>query len=178
MSNKEIGLFYGSDTGATEHVTELIVNKLGEDLVETHDVYKAKVEQFEPYNKLILGLSTWFDGDLQSDWENFFEEFKKIDFTGKKVAIFGLGDQMGYGEYFIDGVGILGQAVAENGGEIIGVWPTEGYDFEESVAEFEPGWFMGLALDEDNQREMTEERVDAWLAQITEEFPLVTANAV
>ena len=85
---------------------------------------------------------------------------------------------MGYGEYFIDGVGILGQAVAENGGEIIGVWPTEGYDFEESVAEFEPGWFMGLALDEDNQREMTEERVDAWLAQITEEFPLVTANAV
>ena len=153
MTHSKIGLFYGSDTGSTEHVTDLIVKKLGKDLVETYDVYNAKASQFEPYNKLILGLSTWFDGDLQSDWEGFFEEFKQIDFTGKKVAIFGLGDQAGYGEYFIDGVGSLGQVVAENGGEIIGVWSTEGYDYEASVAEFEEGWFMGLAVDEDNQRE-------------------------
>ena len=174
----KIGLFYGSDTGATEHVADLIIAAIGEDLIDRKDIYKAEKADLEKYDRLILGLSTWFDGDLQSDWEDFFEEFKTIDFTGKKVAIFGLGDQMGYGEFFIDGVGILGKVVAENGGEIIGVWPTEGYDYEESVAEFEPGWFMGLAIDEDNQRDMTEERVNTWVEQIREEFPLVDQSTV
>lgn len=168
-----IGLFYGSDTGATEYIKDLIVGELGEDTIDVFDAYKVKKEDFEPYDKIIIGLSTWFDGDLQSDWDNFFEEFKTIDFTGKKVALFGLGDQIGYGEYFIDGVGILGNVIAANGGEVIGVWPTDGYDYEASVAEFEPGWFMGLAIDEDNQRDLTHDRVSDWIEQIREEFPLV-----
>lgn len=168
-----IGLFYGSDTGATEYIKDLIVGELGEDTIDVFDAYKVKKEDFEPYDKIIIGLSTWFDGDLQSDWDNFFEEFKTIDFTGKRVALFGLGDQIGYGEYFIDGVGILGNVIAENGGEVIGVWPTDGYDYEASAAEFEPGWFMGLAIDEDNQRDLTQDRVSAWIEQIREEFPLV-----
>ena len=172
MSNDNIGMFYGSDTGATEYAAELITEAFEGVDIQKKDIYKASTTDFEPYDKLILGLSTWFDGDLQSDWEDFFQKFKTIDFTAKKVAIFGLGDQMGYGEFFIDGVGILGQEVLNQGGEIIGVWSTEGYDYEESVAEFEPGWFMGLALDEDNQRDMTESRVQQWVVQLIEEFEI------
>lgn len=89
-----------------------------------------------------------------------------------------MGDQIGYGEFFVDGVGILGRVIAENGGEIIGVWSTESYDYQESVAEFESGWFMGLAIDEDNQRDMTQDRVNTWVEQIKEEFPLVDETAV
>lgn len=155
----------------------MIAEALGKDIVEMHDMYKVKKQDFEKYEKLIFGLSTWFDGDLQSDWDNFFEQFKTLDFNGKTVALFGLGDQVGYEEYFIDGVGILGNVIAENGGEIIGVWPTEGYDYLESVAEFEAGWFMGLAIDEDNQKELTQGRIEQWVKQVKEEFPVLMANA-
>lgn len=167
---EKIGLFYGSDTGYTEGVAMQIEDLLGKNKVEVHDIYEGRPELFEQYEHIIIGLSTWHDGQLQSDWDIFFNDFKKINFENKVVAFFGLGDQIGYAEYFIDGVGLLAEVVYENGGEIIGVWPTEGYDFESSKAEFQEGWFLGLAIDEDNQSGLTEERVQAWIAQIKEEF--------
>ncbi len=169
----KIGLFYGSDTGQTEEVANYIVDKLGKNLVDIKDIATAKPSDFNLYDKIILGLSTWFDGDLQSDWEVFYNEhFKKIDFTGKTVAIFGLGDQYGYADYYIDGVGILAETVMENGGELIGTWPTEGYEHTASKAELEGGMFAGLALDQDNQADLTYSRLDKWLEQIKGEFRL------
>ena len=73
------------------------------------------LSELDNYEFLILGLSTWFDGDLQSDWEGLFDTFKRIKFSGKKVAIYGVGDQIGYSEFFVDGIGILGKIVVENG---------------------------------------------------------------
>ncbi len=173
MMNDKIGLFYGSDTGYTEGVAQQIQEILGDELVSIHDIRRAKPEDFVPYTRIVIGLSTWHDGELQSDWDTFYEDFKTIDFAGKTVAFFGLGDQVGYEEYFIDGVGILGEVVYENGGEIIGVWPTEGYAYEASKAEFEEGWFLGLAIDEDNQPELTVERVQLWTQQVMEEFGIL-----
>ena len=170
---EKIGVFYGSDTGSTEVVKDLIVKEIGKEFVHEIDAYQIKVSDFKDFDKIIIGLSTWYDGDLQSDWESFFEDFQTIDFTGKKVAIFGLGDQYGYAEYFVDGIGILGEVILANGGELFGVWPTAGYDYEESKAEFQQGWFMGLAVDEDNQRELTPERVKVWVNQVLEEFEFV-----
>ncbi len=170
---EKIGLFYGSDTGQTEEVANYIVDKMGRNLVEIHDIATTKPSDFDKYKKIILGLSTWFDGDLQSDWEVFYKDhFKKINFTGKKIAIFGLGDQYGYADYFVDGIGILAETVVENGGELIGLWPTEGYEHNQSKAELEGGFFAGLALDQDNQADLTYPRVDKWIAQITREFGL------
>ncbi|CAM1341693.1 flavodoxin [Tenacibaculum amylolyticum] len=165
-----IGLIYGSDTGMTEEVTHNLIDisNLDIDVIEAEVVKKS---DFNRYNKLILGLSTWYDGDLQSDWENFFDEFETIDFSGKTVALYGLGDQYGYGEYFIDGVGILATTIIQNGGTVIGKWPIEGYDFTESKAKIEEeDLFYGLALDEDNQPELTGDRLQQWVAQIEEEF--------
>lgn len=166
----KVGLIYGSDTGMTEEVTHSIVDlcSLDIDVIEADVV---KVSDFDRYDKLILGLSTWYDGDLQSDWEMFFDDFKTIDFQGKKVALFGLGDQYGYGEYFIDGVGILAEIILENGGKITGYWPTKGYDYTESKAEItDENLFYGLALDEDNQPELTPERLKKWILQVEEDF--------
>lgn len=174
---KKIGLFYGSDTGYTEGVANQIVELMGTEAVDLIDIYQAEKEQFDNYELIIIGLSTWNDGELQSDWDDFYDDFQTIDFSGKTVALFGLGDQHGYGEYFIDGVGILAEVVYENGGQIVGVWPTEGYTYSESKAEFEPGWFLGLAIDEDNQPDLTKRRVSTWVAQIKEEFAEAMNNA-
>tara|TARA_B110000008_G_scaffold133425_1_gene135534 strand:- start:365 stop:877 length:513 start_codon:yes stop_codon:yes gene_type:complete len=169
---EKIGLFYGSDTGNTETIALKIRDKISKENVFVVDMYDASIEEFAKYDKIILGLSTWHDGQLQSDWDTFFEEFKEVDFTGKTVAIFGLGDQYVYCDYFIDGVGIIGEVVINNGGEIVGKWSTEGYEHTESKAETEEGLFLGLALDEDNQFDQTDDRVDTWVAQIKKEFPL------
>ena len=169
---EKIGLFFGSDTGNTESVAHKIRTKISNENVYLIDMYDAKKEDFDQYDKIILGLSTWHDGQLQSDWDTFFEDFKEVDFTGKTVALFGLGDQYVYCDYFIDGVGIIGEVVIENGGKIVGKWPSEGYEHTESKAELEEGVFLGLAIDEDNQYEQTDERIDTWVAQIISEFPL------
>ncbi|TSE10392.1 MULTISPECIES: flavodoxin [Aquimarina] len=165
---KKIALFYGSDTGCTDDITKDFSSIWGDenlDIREIGDVSKSDFDQFEIF---IFGLSTWYDGDLQSDWESFFDDFQEIDFSNKVVAIYGLGDQIGYGEYFVDGIGILAKVVIENGGEIIGHWPIEGYRFTDSVAliEEKEGYFYGLALDHDNESQLSDERLEKWVHQI------------
>lgn len=167
---EKIGLFYGSDTGCTEAVAEMIKDLLGADLVDVYDVYDISSDDIEKYNKLIFGLSTWHDGQLVSAWDDFYEQFEKINLSGKTVALFGLGDQYGYSNYFIDGVGIIGKKAEENGAKIVGCWPVKGYEHDESKADLGNGLFMGLAIDEDNQDELTEERVKKWVNQIKQEF--------
>ncbi len=169
--NKNIGLIYGSDTGMTEEITHTIVDEWNESEIEVIEVSQVSKSDFERMDILFLGLSTWYDGDLQSDWESYFDEFKTIDFSNKTIALFGLGDQYGYGEYFIDGVGMLAEVVLENGGKIIGQWPTDGYDYTESKAKIEgKELFYGLALDEDNQPELTQERLSTWLSILKEKL--------
>lgn len=169
--NNTIGLIYGSDTGMTEEITQTIVDQWTATELDVMEVINIKKEDFEKYDKYIFGLSTWYDGDLQSDWEDYFDEFKEIDFTGKTIAIFGLGDQYGYGEYFVDGVGMLAKVVLDNGGKVIGKWSSKDYDFTASKAKIEgEDFFYGLALDEDNEPDKTPERLKTWLQQIENEF--------
>ncbi|CAL2075186.1 Flavodoxin [Tenacibaculum dicentrarchi] len=168
---KKVGLIYGSDTGMTEEVTHTIVDQWTLSELEVIEVSNVSPADFERFDFIILGLSTWYDGDLQSDWEDYFDEFKTINFTHKTIALFGLGDQYGYGEYFIDGVGMLAEVVLKNGGKIIGKWPTKDYDFSESKALISPGdLFYGLALDEDNEADLTQNRVHQWIHQLQKEL--------
>tara|TARA_B100000780_G_scaffold102684_1_gene71832 strand:+ start:1656 stop:2162 length:507 start_codon:yes stop_codon:yes gene_type:complete len=167
---KKAALIYGSDTGFTEEVTYDIVESIDFLELEVKEVSVVDLSFFSKFDIFIFGLSTWYDGDLQSDWELFFEDFKKINFTGKTVAIYGLGDQHGYHEYFIDGVGIIAKVVLQKGGKIVGYWPTEGYDFTESKALVNKELFYGLALDQDNETEHTKARLKKWIAQLKNEF--------
>ena len=169
---EKIGLFYGSDTGVTDDITKDFVELWETDELVVSEIGDATIEDIDQYKVLILGLSTWYDGDLQSDWEDFFDDFKEINFTNKIVAIYGLGDQIGYGEYFIDGVGILAKVIIENGGKIIGKWPIEGYRFTESVAVIENDneYFYGLAIDNDNESQLNDERLTKWIDQVKQEL--------
>ncbi|MCH2022464.1 MAG: flavodoxin [Saprospiraceae bacterium] len=163
------GLFWGSDTGMTEEVVEVLLDIIGCQKVDSFNIFNASVQKIEQYNHLIFGLSTWYDGELQSDWDEFFEQFKSIDFRGKRVALFGLGDQEGYSEYFVDGIGIIGEVIEQNGGKIMGKWSTNGYEFECSKGLYEEGYFFGLAIDEDNQPEQTDDRLQQWVEQLVNE---------
>ncbi len=166
-----IGLFFGSDEGNTERVAELIQKYFGEDKLDVYDIADVTQVEFTQYQHIILGIPTWDFGQIQSDWEEFWEDIQAVDFTHKQVALFGLGDQFGYGDYFLDAMGMLHDVVLSNGATIMGHWSTDGYDYEASKAQIEDQpFFVGLAIDEDQQEELTEARVDQWCEQISHEF--------
>ncbi|USR93012.1 flavodoxin FldA [Phormidium yuhuli AB48] len=168
----KIGLFFGTQTGNTEAAAEMIQSALGGDSVVTlHDVAEADLDELGGYDCLIIGCPTWNIGELQSDWEGLYDELDALDFSGKKVAYFGVGDQIGYAENFQDAMGMLEEKISQLGGMTVGHWSTDGYEFEESKA-LRDGKFVGLALDDDNQSEMTEERIQAWTSQLKSAFGL------
>ena len=172
-----IGLFFGSDEGNTERVAELIRQRLGEQRVNVYDIADVTQLNFNDYQSIILGIPTWDFGQIQSDWEEFWDDIRAVDFTGKTVALFGLGDQFGYGDYFLDAMGMLHDVVVANGATIVGHWPTEGYDYDASKAEVpDKALFVGLALDEDQQEELTPLRIDQWCEQIDREFTNCLTN--
>ena len=167
----DIGLFFGSDDGNTESVASRIRQCLGEDQVDIHDVADVTQYEFTRYQKIILGIPTWDFGQLQSDWEEFWHDVLTLDFSKKTVALFGLGDQFGYGDYFLDAMGMLHDVIVENGAKIIGHWPTKGYEFDHSKAEIAgKNLFVGLAIDEDQQEDLTDGRIEQWCAQISKAF--------
>ncbi|MGB0563386.1 MAG: flavodoxin FldA [Spirulinaceae cyanobacterium] len=167
----QIGLFYGTQTGNTETIAETIQAEFGgEGVVALHDMAEAGVDDFSQYACIIVGCPTWNVGELQADWDGFYEsDLDSVDFKGKKVAYFGVGDQVGYADNFQDAMGILEEKISALGGTTVGEWPTEGYDHEESKAE-RNGKFVGLALDEDNQPDLTEERIKTWVTQVKSAF--------
>ena len=166
---QKIGLFFGTQTGKTESIAEMIRDEFEDGVIDLHDMSSVDVSDFDGYTKLIVASPTWDIGELQSDWEGFFPEFDTMDFTGKTIAYFGTGDQLGYADNFMDAVGILEAKITARGGKTIGYWSTDGYDFSESKA-VRNGKFVGLAIDEDNQSDLTEARVKTWVAQIDQEF--------
>lgn len=169
----KIGIFFGSDTGNTRRVAKSIAKKLGDDAADPVNVNKASVDDLLSYGALILGTPTLGDGELPGltsgaqaeSWEEFLPQLKGKDFSGKVVAIFGLGDQEGYGHEFVDAMIEIYEVVKAGGATVVGSWSTDGYTFEKSKAIVD-GDFVGLVIDHDNQKELTEERVDAWLDQI------------
>ncbi len=167
-----IGLFYGSDTGNTETVSRMIQDQLGANLIDIHDIAKSTKEDIEGYDFLLIGIPTWYYGESQADWDDFMPTLQEIDFSGKIIGIFGCGDQEDYAEYFCDAMGTVRDVVEQNGGVIVGHWPTEGYSFEVSQALVDDETFVGLCIDEDRQPELTEQRVQKWCDQLKDEMCL------
>lgn len=157
----KIAIVYGTSTGATEDVAGKIKKALGNADAQVFDVAKATVELLAPFDILILGASTTGYGDLQDDWDSFLPKFKNANFSDKKVALFGLGDSSSYSDTFANGMAVIYEAIKENA-EIVGAVSTEGYTYDDSEAVVD-GNFVGLALDEDNEFDQTDARIEAWV---------------
>jgi flavodoxin I len=155
---------YGSSTGKAKRAAEAIQAILGGDLVDVAAAGAA--DALQAADVLVLGTSTWGAGDLQDDWAAFLPTLEAMDLSGKTVALFGLGDQAGWGDTFVDGMGILYETVVRLGAlKVVGTTSRAGYDFVQSRA-LMGDQFVGLALDEENQSEKTQERIANWAAGV------------
>lgn len=163
--NKTLVVF-GSSTGTCEGIANTIGQKLGAEVVSVSSLTK---EQAEAATNLILGTSTWGAGDMQDDWYDGLETLKGCDLSGKKIALFGCGDSASYSDTFCGGMREIYDGLQDKGATFIGAVSTDGYTFDDS-ASVEDGKFIGLALDEDNESDKTEERIDAWIEQIKPEL--------
>lgn len=168
----KVGIFYGSDTGNTEAVAKMIQRELSSNEVEVRDIAKSTPADIEAFDLLLLGIPTWYYGESQADWDDFFPELENLDLGGKTIAIFGCGDQEDYADYFLDAMGTLRDVVEAQGAKIVGHWPTDGYEFSASKALVDEDNFIGLGIDEDRQPELTDERVKGWCEQLVTEMEL------
>ncbi len=163
-----IGIFYGSTYGMTAKVAEKIKKAFGQAKVDVYDLKTASLDEMEKYKNLIFGTSAWGIGEMQDDWENFIDNLSELDFSNRKVALFGLGDQKEYPESFVDGLGTLYCRLPDKSC-VVGETSTEGYEFYFSLAA-KDNKFVGLVLDEHNQKKLTDTRIKKWVEQLKKEF--------
>lgn len=154
------GIFYGSTTGTTESVVDRVKVLLDADVFTADDIDKA-----ENYDFIILATSTWGMGELQDGWLDGIEKLKNLNLSGKKVALIGVGDQEGFGDTFVDAIDIIYDEIKDKGITLVGKTSTDGYNFSSSRA-VEDGEFLGLIIDENNQGELTEERINSWIEKV------------
>ncbi len=163
-------LFFGTQTGTTDAIAEKIQEALPEHIDEIKCIMSVKPEEFVEPEFLILGGSTWGDGELTDDWADFFPQMDNIDFTGKTVALFSLGDQHGYGYNFVSAMRLLYDKVKEKGARVIGdKVPIEGFEYDHSESVIDDH-LIGLAVDEVNQPELTDERIEQWAEMVKTEM--------
>ena len=177
-----IGIFFGSNTGNTRKIAKMIKKRFPEDalMADPLNVNKATPELIAGYDHLILGTPTLGEGLMpgleadcqQESWAEFLPRLADVDFSGKTVALYGLGDQEKYPDNFADALGELYAFVKTRGANVVGAWPTDGYDFIASKAEID-GEFVGLVQDLDNQKMLLEDRLETWLLLIARAFGLV-----
>jgi flavodoxin I len=170
----KIAIFFGPADGSVHRVAKLVASKLGEDKTLLIHVNDASPDDLARYDKIIFGISTvgketWDQTFSNADWARFMPFLYEFNFTGKKIAIFGLGDHITYAYHFVNSMGSLAKIVLENGGELIGRVSPEGYVFQDSEA-LDNGEFLGLPVDEDFESELTDARVSKWVEKLTREF--------
>lgn len=152
-------------TTRTSAIAEKIQEHLKSLSPDFINVNEMNPEVLSEYDLILAGVPTWFDGELPFYWDEWLPALEDIDFAGKKFAIFGLADQIHYPDNFADAVGIFAQFVRRLNGEVIGLTSAENYQFRNSKA-LENGKFLGLILDEDNEAEKSNERIEQWCSQI------------
>lgn len=166
---KKIALIYSFNSTKSAKIALKIAEQLSNLSVENLNVETCSGPEFLQYDGLILSVPTWFDGELPNYWDEILPALESLDFTGKKIALFGLGDQKNYPENFCDAIGILGAYLEKRGAGIIGHSSPEGYTFESSRA-LRGNQLMGLLLDQENQSKLTDDRIHQWTKQISQEF--------
>lgn len=155
------GIFYGSTTGVTAAVAHKIAKKLGVAEADIHDVAKSAPSAVEPYENLIFGTSTWGAGEVQDDWFDFLDGLQMLDLRGKRIALFGCGDET-MADTFCSGVGEIYKKLKDTGAYFMGSYPADVYKFNHSEAIVD-GAPVGLLLDQVNHRDLTDGRIDGWL---------------
>lgn len=161
---KKYGIFYGSATGTTADIAERIASALNIDKSDVYDVANVSPDTLGEYETLILGSSTWGDGDLEDDWYDFLAGASILDLKGRRIALFGCGDE-NMSETFCNAVGEIYERLQATGAEFIAPFNTDGYSFGHSKAIVD-GKAVGLLIDQVNHPELTDGRIAAWVKEL------------
>ena len=162
-------IIYSFNTKKTGKIATQIQEGFQDDKIEMVNAEELTEELFLSFEQMIMGVPTWFDGELPNYWDEFVPALEELDLTGKTIALYGLGDQKGYPENFLDGVGIMAAILEAQGAILVGYTSIEGYEFESSRA-VRNDQFLGLAIDYENQGSMNKQRIAAWIEQLKKEF--------
>jgi len=160
---------YGSSTGNTKTVAESIKAEMGSSVDHVKNITEIHPADLANFENVIVGVPTWHIGEIQEDWGAVLPEIEALNFAGKKVAVFGLGDGKGYPETYVDAMAELVEKFEKKGAKLVGMWPTEGYEFKKSKA-IREGKFLGLVIDVENQDHLSDKRVKSWVAQLQKEL--------
>ncbi len=170
---KKTGLFYWPKQGNVETCALKIKDHFNHENIEVHAIDEINEVDLKNYAMIIVGGSTvgadvWEKASDNNIWFEFFSKFNESTINNKPVAIFGLGDQVLYPDHFVDGMKIIRDEFDKSGGKLVGRWPVDGYSYTGSDS-VEENKFIGLALDEDQQDDLTDERIEKWVQQIKKE---------
>ncbi|MFC4665904.1 flavodoxin [Falsiporphyromonas endometrii] len=163
---KKIGIYFGSSTDTTTDIANRIAQKLGlagDDVYNVSDADPASAAQYE---MLLLGSSTWGCGDLQDDWEDFLPKLKTMDLSGKEIALFGCGDSGCYSDTFCDALATIKEELSSTGASFVGQMSPDGYTYDATRCE-EDGKLIGCLIDEANESDETDDRIDTWLSSFS-----------
>jgi len=166
---EKIALIYSFNSKKSAIVAEKIYNEFNKTDIEKINTEDITEETFINYSNFVLSVPTWFDGELPNYWDEFVPALEDMDLKGKTIAVFGNGNQRDYPENFVDGIGILGVLFEKQGAKLIGETSVDGYNFEGSKA-VRGNTFMGLAIDQDTQAKLTDERIKKWVEEIKPKF--------
>jgi flavodoxin I len=159
-----IGLFYGTQTGTAMSIADAITRAFNGNIAHVAELTSAVTpDDVAGFDALVIGTSTWGDGELPDTLQDWYVNFDQMDLSGKVVALFGLGDQVGYPTHFCSAMGTVYEKVVERGATVVGFTLREGYTFDESHALVD-GYLCGLALDDVNQPQLTQDRIDNWVS--------------
>ncbi len=171
---KKVAIMYGPAGGGTESVAKRIGQILGHENHELIPMDGAKTVDLAKYDNIIFGVATigketWDAEPVRSGWFDFMPELEKADLSGKKIAIYGLGDHVRWPNHFVDSMGELYKILKNKGIDTVGKVNPGDYTFEESEALIE-GLFVGLPVDEDFEPDLTDQRIQEWVEVIIREF--------
>lgn len=167
-------LAYWPLKGNVEYISNLLAEKLADYTIVKKSIQEVTVDDLKEFDNWIIGGSTvgshvWMDADDSNRWHDFFGLLGDVNMNEKVVSFFGLGDQILYPNHFVDGLGVFQEEFSKVNANIVGQWPIEGYTFTDSEG-VRDKYFFGLALDEDQQDDLTEGRISQWLDMIKKEF--------
>ena len=168
-------LFYSPVGGNVNYVTNKLGEMIGNDKVDIIPVKEVEKGDLSKYDKVILlgstvGADHWSNETIVDEWPEFFAKIKEISFEKKKVAIVGLGNSFLYPSHFVDGMAVLFERLTKQNAIVLGFVDAKDYDFTDSEAVNDEGFFFGLPIDEDNEAELTTERLEKWISILKSDF--------
>jgi flavodoxin I len=161
-------ILYSFNTQKTSRAAKMIIEAYGAGLEEVN-VEEITPSTFLSFDNYIMGVPTWWDGELPNYWDEFLPDLEELKLKDKTFALYGAGDQKGYPENFVDAIGILAAVLEDRGGKLVGFTKNEGYEFEGSKA-LRGEQFCGLPLDFENQARQIKTKIKDWVEQIKKEF--------